>query len=254
MKLLSRLFRRSSAAVPAPAPVTTRPAPDRPVWVVGDVHGCDRLLGQLLDRIATARVGTPADLVLVGDYIDRGDESRAVLARLPELDATCLLGNHEQMMFDFLDDPLTRGNRWLRYGGLQTLASFGIGGVTETTQGEKLERAADALRTALGVDLLHWLRARPLQWTSGNLAVVHAAADPALPLDAQPAEVLLWGHPDFPRLPRADGAWVAYGHTIVPEAGEDAQGRIAVDTGAYMTRRLTAALIGTDGTVTLEQT
>ncbi|MBU2359079.1 MAG: metallophosphoesterase [Alphaproteobacteria bacterium] len=250
MKLLSRLFGRSSV----PASVLTRPAPERPVWVVGDVHGCDRLLGQLLDRIASARAETPADLVLVGDYVDRGDESRAVLARLPDLDAVCLLGNHERMMFDFLDDPLTRGNRWLRYGGLQTLASFGIGGVTETTQGEKLERAADALRVAMGQEMLRWLRDRPLQWTSGTLTVVHAAADPQMPLHAQSDEVLLWGHPDFLSLPRTDGAWVAHGHTIVPEAGADAQGRIAVDTGAYMTRRLTAALISPDGTVTLEQT
>lgn len=175
MKLLSRLFSRLSA--PAPAAVLTRPAPDRPVWVVGDVHGYDRLLGQLLDRIAAARAETLADLVLVGDYVDRGDESRAVLDRLPDLDAVCLLGNHERMMFDFLDEPLTRGNRWLRYGGLQTLASYGIGGVSETTQGDKLEGAAAALRVAMGDDMLRWLRDRPLHWTSGTLTVVHAAAD-----------------------------------------------------------------------------
>ena len=76
--------------------------------------------------------------------------------------------------------------------------------------------------------------------------MVHAAADPALPIGAQPAQALLWGHPDFARRVRRDGIWVAHGHTVVaePSAG---QGRIATDTGAYATGRLTAALVAPGG-------
>lgn len=254
MSLWSRLFGKSSKPT---APIQLPPlAPERAVWVIGDVHGCDRLLGQLLDRIDAARAQEPADLVLVGDYVDRGEESRAVLTRLRGMDAVCLLGNHERMMFDFMDDPERRGNRWLRYGGLQTLASYGIGGLSEASSGTILLPAATALREAMGEDVLFWLRSRPLQWASGNLAVVHAAADPEVPLDDQPSEVLMWGHPDFLSTARRDGIWVAHGHTVVPlpQAGADAQGRIAVDTGAYYTNCLTAALIRPNGTVTLEQT
>ncbi len=67
---------------------------------------------------------------------------------------------------------------------------------------------------------------------------------------------MLWGHPDFMITARTDGAWVAHGHTVVPvaEAGADARGRIAVDTGAYYTNRLTAAFIMPNGAVTLDQT
>src|SRR6056297_3043779 len=87
-----------------------------------------------------------------------------------------------------------------------------------------------------------WLRARPLSWRSGNVWALHAGADPHQPLDSQGDEVLLWGHPAFRRSPRRDGQWVVHGHTIV-EHPHTAEGRIAVDTGAYATGRLSAALI-----------
>ena len=235
-RLLSRLRR-------APAPVVFDAAlrPDRPVAVIGDVHGCDRLLERLLARLADHSGGDGRDIVLVGDLIDRGEQSLAVIDRVaarPEL--TCLMGNHEAMLIEFLEDPETRGARWLRNGGLQTLASLGIGG---DLSAQALPRLRDRVAIALGDDRIDWLRARPLLWRSGNLLVVHAAADPAAAPDAQDRRHLLWGHPDFLTTPRRDGVWVAHGHTIVPEP-HARDGRIPVDTGAYATGRLTAALLG----------
>lgn len=235
------------------------PAPRRPLWVIGDVHGCDTLLVRLLTQIAVRTPPAAADIVLIGDYIDRGDGSRAVLARLYELsqadpNLTCLLGNHEQMMFDFLDDPVAHGRRWLRHGGLQTLQSYGVSTGDVTHRGAALQDTAARLRAAIGPEILAWLRARPLQWRSGNVAVSHAALDPGAPPEAQKHSTLLWGHPKFFKTPRRDGLWVAHGHTIVDTPGSNGRGRIAVDTGAYHSGHLTAVLIVPDGTVTTVST
>ena len=79
------------------------------------------------------------------------------------------------------------------------------------------------------------------------MTVLHAAADPLCPLDQQSDSVLLWGHPEFFKIPREDGQWIVHGHTIVDAPTAD-KGRISVDTGAYATGRLTAASIA-DGSV-----
>lgn len=241
-------------------PVFLPPAPDRPLWVIGDVHGCDTLLAQLLAEIAARTPPDTADIVLTGDYIDRGDSSRQVLARLHALcqnscNATCLMGNHEQMLFDFLHDPATYGRHWLRHGGIQTLESYGLSGPTGTDRGAAaLSAIAAKLRTAMGPDVLSWLNTRPLQWRSGNVVVAHAALDPNCAPEDQTRGTLLWGHPLFLTRPRRDGLWVVHGHTIVNTPGAYAAGRIAVDTGAYRSGRLTAALILPGGSVTVLST
>lgn len=241
MSVLRRLFGRTATAHTA---FSAALAPDQPFFAVGDVHGCMTLMIRLLDQIAARDAHAP--LVFVGDYVDRGERSADVLRHLMALDGaahvTCLIGNHEEMMLNFLDDPATHGARWLRYGGLQTLASFGVGGVTVTSDSEAMRQAAEELRAAIGPQMLDWLRALPTHWQSGNVAVVHAAADPAMPIGQQDAKTLRWGHKDFATTPRTDDVWVVHGHTIVDEA-HAAQGRIAIDTGAYATGRLTAAYI-----------
>ena len=217
--------------------------------MIGDLHGCDRLLDKMLARLPDP---DQMPLVFVGDYIDRGENSKAVLERLFDLSrrhpgqVICLKGNHEDMALKFLDDPEERGPRWLRHGGLQTLASYGIGGITENSGGMELFEAASDLRQAMGAELVDWLGDLPLIWQSGNIAVTHAGADPALPLDRQDPRSLMWGHRDFARLPREDGQWVAHGHVILPKPLAVA-GRIALDTGAYATGRLSAMIARPEG-------
>ncbi|MBE0453078.1 metallophosphoesterase [Roseovarius autotrophicus] len=247
-QLLSSLLARRRLSGTRRANIPIRP--DQPFVAIGDVHGRADLL-QTLDSLIQAQAsGYP--VVFLGDYVDRGEQSREVIQMLMEAAesgpgrVTCLMGNHERMMLDVLDEPGKYTARWLRNGGLQTLASFGVrlpqGGQNEV---DALLDMRDALAEAMGAAMIGWLRARPLIWQSGNVWAIHAGADPAQPMAAQAEDTLLWGHPGFRKRPRADGQWVIHGHTIV-EAPHVAGGRIAIDTGAYATARLTAAIVRPD--------
>ena len=223
------LFKRPSKRPFAPI------CPDQPLWVVGDIHGCRDALVTLLDQ-------APGDarIVCVGDYVDRGPDAAGVLSLLMERpDITCLMGNHEVMMLQFLDAPATKGERWLRYGGLQTLASFQIGVASAEAQ-------RDALMAALGDDMIVWLRDRPTHFTSGNVAIVHAGADPTIPVSMQASETLIWGHDRFGKDRREDDIWIVHGHTVV-DAPRAEDGIVSIDTGAYATGILTAAHITKEG-------
>nr|WP_272213751.1 hypothetical protein [Marinicella sp. W31]MDC2879703.1 hypothetical protein [Marinicella sp. W31] len=153
------------------------------------------------------------------------------------------MGNHEEMFLGFLEDPEEKGERWLRNGGLQTVASFGPAG--DAYGQHDLRRLRDFIMERLGEAQLDWLRNLPLVWSSGNISVVHAGADPRKPVGEQSRRNLTWGHPAFGQLPRRDGLWIVHGHTIV-QVPEMANGVISIDTGAYATDRLTAAIIRPD--------
>jgi serine/threonine protein phosphatase 1 len=114
--------------------------------------------------------------------------------------------------------------------------------MTANTRGLELARARDELVVRMGPSMIDWLRARPLWWQSGTVAIVHAGADPTRPLDSQNRRNLLWGHKDFRTRARADGLWIVHGHTIVPDASVEG-GRIAIDTGAYATGTLSGVVL-----------
>lgn len=223
------------------------PQPEETFVAVGDLHGCPELLCKLGLMIEKEYFGCP--IVFLGDYVDRGEDTRRVLELLmgssPEepQPVTCLMGNHELMLLDFLDEPGRAARPWLRNGGLQTLASFGLapppGGMDDRIA---LEALRDRLADAMGEKMINWLRDRPLTWSSGNVWAAHAGADPGKPMEAQDAEALLWGHPRFHDQPRKDGQWVVHGHTVVDEP-KVRDTRISVDTGAYATGVLSAAVI-----------
>ena len=115
-RLGSWLRRRSKDPQAFTAPL---PRPERPVCIIGDVHGRADLLEDLLGQIAAQPRYPEARLIAVGDLIDRGPDSPAVIERMMALTADpraiCLMGNHERMMLDFLDDPAA-STRWLNHG------------------------------------------------------------------------------------------------------------------------------------------
>ncbi len=219
--------------------------PDIPFIAVGDIHGRRDLLESLMSKVDPAG---NRQLVFLGDYIDRGPDAAGTVSSLfamaqarPE-HVICLMGNHEKMMLDFLDDPLGRGMNWLRNGGIATLESYGIYGVRQRVDPDVALAACNALETALGSDVIAWLRHLPLYWNSGNVWCVHAAMDPAMAPTAQKVDTMLWGQRHFLNTARADGTCVVHGHTIVSDP-VNFNSRISIDTGAYRTNRLTAALI-----------
>lgn len=243
MTALRTLFGRNTAPEKAngfPNPI----APAQPFLAIGDVHGCVDLVETLERLILDKAPGLPA--VFVGDYLDRGEHSAEVISLLMSASEDgpqpvyCLRGNHEDMCLKFLDHPAEYGRRWLKFGGLQTLSSYGVKLVG--TEDKALFKLRDALAQKMGDAVIDWLRARPVHWRSGNVHVTHAGADPTRPIDQQPERNLIWGHKDFSEKSRTDGQWVVYGHVIVDKP-KAARGRIAIDTGAYATGRLTAALI-----------
>jgi serine/threonine protein phosphatase 1 len=226
------------------------PTPEENLAVVGDIHGH---LGCLNAMIETLTEKAPdARWVFVGDFIDRGEQSAQVLDRLRSLEnsrpnTVFILGNHEEMMLSFLNDPEAAGNRWMRHGGLQTMASYGTFRLGEHNSPEALRAAHQQLMAVLPEGLKQWLSAGLNLFQSGNVVVVHAAADPLKAMSDQKAQALTWGHARFGQQPRQDGLWVAHGHTIV-DMPQESNGVISVDTGAYATGRLTAAHIE-NGTV-----
>ena len=256
-RLLGRSGSVDGADATAPeAPIwPDNPVPDRPIFAIGDVHGRVDLLEDLLDRIdddtGARQPGPKTALVLLGDYIDRGADSAGVLHLIHDLvrqlpgHMACLMGNHERMMLDFIDDPLHNGRHWMMNGGDATLDSFRISGVTERASDAVFVEAAAELRRALSAierGFETWLRGLPLFWISGDVAFVHAAADPARPITAQDDETMLWGHDDFFSVPRQDGYWCVHGHTIV-DAPELSNRRVNVDTGAVHSGILSAAAL-----------
>jgi serine/threonine protein phosphatase 1 len=246
LRKIKKLFAKPPSATNFDAPI----AIGRPTYAIGDIHGRHDLLMRLLPMIEAdadeAALENPR-VVFLGDYVDRGEQSREVLEALTAMKAEVgenivfLKGNHEAMMLEFLAAPEDAAAIWLRNGGLQTLMSFGVGGVTPSTRGEEAIAARDKLRDEIG-DSLDFLHTLDLTFRDGGVAFTHAGADPALPLDMQRESNLLWGARDFLTTPRADGLWVVHGH-IVEDEPYARDGRIAVDTGACFTGRLTAARI-----------
>jgi serine/threonine protein phosphatase 1 len=232
---------------------TEKPFPelkaDRPAVYIGDIHGSAEKLQQLLTQLTSALPDFATyTVVFLGDVIDRGEQSKQAVEIVRDLQRThpsaiCLKGNHEEFLQSFLENANLSAASWFATGGLQTLASYGVAPPTlqDRNAGYPLTRAA--LLSALGEPTLNWLRTLPMFHQNGNLIATHAAADPKLPMSVQNPQSLIWGHPDFGRIRRRDGLWVIHGHTIVDMPQQSTSGTISLDTGAFATAKLSAAIV-----------
>jgi serine/threonine protein phosphatase 1 len=233
-------------------PRATVPAGSR-VYAIGDIHGHEPLLRMLHARIAIDMAAYPERrkvLVYLGDYVDRGPQSRATIdlvldADLPADETIHLLGNHEQTMLDFMVDP--EGNRgWLSYGGIETLASYGI--FLDTMAhgaGIGLDRVAGRLSAALPARHRRFLEGLASSHVEGDYLFVHAGVRPGVPLDAQDREDLMWIRDEFLESGLDHGKVVVHGHSIRREP-EIRSNRIGIDTGAFASGRLTALVLDGD--------
>lgn len=224
------------------------------VWAVGDIHGRADLLGTLVGRLAAEAARAPDTrhvLIYLGDHVDRGLRSRDVIDMVrvgPPVgfEQVCLRGNHEQAMLDFLDG-LSDGTDWLRYGGLETLLSYGVSVKGLPTSRE----ASDALRVALAAAVpeahIAFLRSTVLYHVEDDYLFVHAGVRDGIALRDQVSDDLLWIRDEFlSRRDRYEGRVVVHGHTVT-DRPHDRPHRIGIDTGAFASGRLTAvALSGAD--------
>ena len=112
--------------------------------------------------------------------------------------------------------------------------------------------ARDALLGSMKEGTLKWLSELPIYRQFGNVVIAHAGADPTGPIENNDLDTFIWGHPNFHSTPRTDGLWIVHGHTIFNQA-QIGDGRISIDTGAYATGCLTAAILTPDG-VTFQTT
>lgn len=240
MSLFSRLF---GSSVPRK---TQMPAG---VWLaaIGDIHGQLDPLNRLLSRIEAISAESSARrkiLVFVGDFIDRGLKSRQVIDRMiagfPGFETWCLRGNHDETLLQFLDDAAV-AESWRNYGGLETLASYGVG---RTKTGDWKDTQAE-LRAKLPPEHLRFFQGLQMRFQIGDYIFVHAGLRPGIPLEAQSDQDLMWIRDDFLNS-RADfGGLVVHGHTPKPEP-DVRPNRIGIDTGAYMTGVLTALILSGD--------
>lgn len=223
------------------------------IYAVGDVHGCLALLDRMLAAITadnSARATATTTLVMVGDLIDRGLESRGVVERMMEVpegfDALVILrGNHEQFLLDALTHPEAVWDGWLSHGGRQTLASYGI--PERLAMGDPA-RLAEALRREIPPRHLDLFEAMPLSWRCGDYFFAHAGVRPRVALNRQTARDLLMIRGEFLESETDHGAVVVHGHSI-GEQVEIRSNRIGLDTGAYRTGILSAVrLEGTERT------
>jgi serine/threonine protein phosphatase 1 len=221
---------------------------DRPVYAVGDIHGCVDLLTALLARIESdaARLQprkSPA-LVFLGDYVDRGPDSRGVIDVVLSAQAEgrfevrALKGNHEEALLGFLADA-DFGPVWADFGGQQTLQSYGVPPPSLRSDIAAWERAREALGQALPPEHLTFLSGLELTCVYGDYVFVHAGVRPGVRLADQAERDLLWIRDEFLYARGPFEGVVVHGHTpeAEPFVGDN---RIGIDTGAYATGVLTA--------------
>ncbi len=223
------------------------------VYAVGDIHGRVDLLAELHRRIETDAAERNAErrvLVYLGDYVDRGADSAAVIDLILDqpprgFEVVTLMGNHERLMLEFLDN-VRHGPLWLRNGGDATLQSYGV--ATDAAgylDAKPLLNMQMALIERLPARHLGFLQGLRLKHGEGDYFFAHAGIRPGVPLDEQREEDLIWIRDLFLNSKADHGRVVVHGHTIRPEP-EFHPNRIGIDTGAYFTGHLTClALEGT---------
>lgn len=224
------------------------------VYAVGDVHGRLDLLDRMLKLIAadvevrSVEKGPTLErkvIVYLGDYVDRGPDSRGVIDRLIDspldgFEAVHLKGNHEDFMMNFLDAPEHAGHGWLFNGGVETLASYGL--TREGPGPRRMVELRDALLELLPENHKKFLDGLTLQHEEGDYLFVHAGIRPGTPLGEQSEQDLLWIREEFLGDRKDHGKMIVHGHTITwtPDIRTN---RIGIDTGAFASDVLTCLVL-----------
>lgn len=221
--------------------------PNQRVYAVGDIHGHLDLLLRLqaaIDEDKRVHPGADCIEVYLGDYVDRGPKSAAVIDALIKRQAShkavCLSGNHEAVMVEAL---LSREafSRWLRIGGRETVVSY-VGHQRPLDDGTLWSH----WRASMTPAHVAFLRGLSSYFVCGDYLFVHAGLRPGVALEDQSREDMMWIRREFLDCPDWLGHCVVHGHTPTKEP-EVLPNRINIDTGAYASGHLTCLVLeGTD--------
>jgi serine/threonine protein phosphatase 1 len=242
--MISSLFKRRPKL---PAPVDPAVPLDTAVWAIGDIHGRLDLLQPLVDAIVADAASVSAQrkiVIFLGDYVDRGPDSRGVLSFLTALpqdrgiEWRFLKGNHEEAMLDFLSDP-SAGARWCEYGGDAALRSYGLRPPELKHRAEAWARVSADLDHKVTASERTFLENLELSVSVGDYFFSHAGARPGVPLERQTERDLMWIRNSFLDSDIPFEKVVVHGHTPTQRVYVDCR-RIGVDTKAYESGALTA--------------
>jgi serine/threonine protein phosphatase 1 len=225
------------------------------LYAIGDIHGradCLKRAQDLIDRDVAERGADERALeIYIGDYVDRGPRSKEVIDLLVRRQATrkliALRGNHEILMDSFLKGRIPFED-WRRLGGLETILSYGVdarrlleqGGIEPRDFAEKVP--ASHLQFLSTLTNIH---------VAGRYCFVHAGLRPGVPIERQSPEDLAWIREDFLNFPGDFGLIVVHGHTPITNI-DFLRNRINIDTGAYLSNRLSVLRIDAEGACALE--
>jgi serine/threonine protein phosphatase 1 len=241
LKTIRRLFERDGIARPG----ASLPAGER-VYAVGDIHGRLDLFEALIAAIEADDAASPAaatTVILLGDLVDRGPDSAGVIARARawqgERKVRILAGNHEEMFLQSFDKTSTL-KHFLRFGGKETVLSYGVD--AQAYQAASVEEVQAIMHSVVPAEDRAFLEQFDDMIAVGDYLFVHAGVAPGIPLEEQRTSDLRWIREPFLSHDEPFGAVVVHGHTITDEP-QDCGNRIGIDTGAYLTGRLTALVL-----------
>ena len=220
------------------------------VYAIGDVHGRADLLAQLFSEIDADLKAYPIPRVMhvfLGDYIHRGPDSRGVLdlliARSQCHETVFLKGNHEVLVEEFLRNPESFAT-WRHVGGIETLLSYGI---RPSFNPDAAEQAMLAQQLAEMLPPIHrrFFGNLKRSFSCGDFFFVHAGVRPGVPLSQQTDDDLFWIRDEFLHSDKKFGKIIVHGHNPVMDV-EFHSNRVNIDTGAFVTGRLSCLRIESD--------
>lgn len=220
------------------------------VYAIGDIHGCLDLLNDLHGKILADSADVPPSIrrvaVYLGDYVDRGPDSRGVIDLLlrdplPGFNYVHLMGNHEEMLLEFLQHAHF-GEYWLAAGGAATVKSYGIKIETRRSGLERYRQIRDSLLQAAYPAHLEFLSRLRMTYELGNCLFVHAGIRPGTKLADQTPRDLLWIREAFTQSEADHGKIVVHGHSSRKKI-EVRPNRINVDTQACDTKKLSCLVL-----------
>ena len=246
--MISRLFKKKIALRPID---TARMPEGTRVYAIGDIHGRNDLLIELLAKIDAddvARGRADTQLIFLGDLVDRGADSAGVIetamaCRASGRNVRFLMGNHEEVFVQACRKRDAKTVRFfIRIGGEETILSYPI--TRAEYRGLDMEQLCERLPSLVPEEHLAFLESFEDQIIIGDYAFVHAGIRPGVPLAEQKPNDLRWIREEFVGQRGDLEKVIIYGHTIYDEV-EERGSRIGIDTGAYASGKLTA--IGLEG-------